>query len=344
MLHLPAVVPLSTFGLTVQDLARWPDDGPVTSPKGGFLTRQRGHGRPPMGERLIRDLLPKVRKLLSEPGLEVANSYGWTGDREMHVVRPHTDREGLDVTLHFPAAPAGGWNLHLRDRRVAGGEFVWDGTPGSVLISDGRVRMHWRPLQVIGPTSVLLLHYTRPHGVLERRGLLSADEISAILDTGEGLTFSAGATTDGKDGRRLSDERKALASSYREPATLRKFDDLARDLHPDLKPLRYLNVLRSDVGMRHHWQLDSSGDPEAAPIDPRQITTVALLETAEAGGVFEIKGYGALEGEPGDAWAFPSKTARHRVTEVTRGRRQSLVGWHHRLDGDQFTEPGSFGF
>ena len=56
--------------------------------------------------------------------------------------------------------------------------------------------------------------------------------------------------------------------------------------------------------------------------------------------MFEIEGYGTLEGEPGDAWAFPSKTARHRVTEVTRGRRQSLVGWHHRLDGDGFTEPG----
>ena len=62
------------------------------------------------------------------------------------------------------------------------------------------------------------------------------------------------------------------------------------------------------------------------PDNHRVLSATILLQSADKGGEFELKDYGIIPMEPGDAIFFDS-TMLHQVRPVTKGVRKSLVIW-----------------
>ena len=75
-------------------------------------------------------------------------------------------------------------------------------------------------------------------------------------------------------------------------------------------------------GAFYDWHKDGSFDG----FKKRRVSITMLLQEAAEGGILELEHVGAIPLRPGDVAVFPSYK-RHRVTEVTKGERHSLVGW-----------------
>ena len=82
---------------------------------------------------------------------------------------------------------------------------------------------------------------------------------------------------------------------------------------------------RYAVGEHYGWHTDSA-EVDRGSIARRTVSIVALVSSAGAGGVLEIRDADALALEPGDAVVFPAVT-EHRATAVTEGTRESVVLW-----------------
>ena len=75
-------------------------------------------------------------------------------------------------------------------------------------------------------------------------------------------------------------------------------------------------------GSFYAWHKDGSFDG----FKTRRVSITMMLQEAAEGGILEIENAGEIHLKPGDVAIFPSYK-RHRVTEVTKGERYSLVGW-----------------
>ena len=333
---LPKVVPLSRFGMGVTEAGEWINSVSGLAAGGAPQTDQRGISDPPWGAVLMNRLLHDVREITGEPRLEPNCSFVWIGDAGVNRLDRHTDRDGLDVTVHIPCAPTDGWPLHLEDSDSPGGEFVWSGMPGTVLISDGKVRPHWRPRMRTGAAGVLLLHFSRPGGVVEKRGLFTPRECEHICAIAEAKDFALGRVEqrkgDGHDSAVRQKSRLTNVTSVTNAWIMERLHSLAKRVHPEIKRLPTAQFASYDTGHHFVWHADKSSEDTHEDIRPRRVSTSVMLTPADSGGVLEIKGYGQCLGDPGDGWAFPSFQTLHRVTPVEAGKRRSLVGWHHRKD------------
>ena len=122
---------------------------------------QAGFFNPGIGRRVGERLAARMESLLSRPGCRFANSYVWQAGHGARL-HAHLDRPPLDVTMSIPIVceDADGWPLWVE--QPDGGRFDWAGTPGTVLIVDGRWRLHGRDAFEGTRSVVLLLHWAAP--------------------------------------------------------------------------------------------------------------------------------------------------------------------------------------
>ena len=122
---------------------------------------QIGFYDPPIGRMFGKRLAARMESLLSRPGCRFVNSYMYQAPHGARL-HAHLDRPPLDVTMSVPVVceDADGWPLWVE--QPDGGRFEWAGTPGTVLIVDGRWRLHGRDAFEGTRSVVLLLHWTAP--------------------------------------------------------------------------------------------------------------------------------------------------------------------------------------
>ena len=95
-----------------------------------------------------------------------------------------------------------------------------------------------------------------------------------------------------------------------------QFDTLEQLYKPSLQYTVY------QEGDYYDWHQD--GDMNF--FKKRHVSFVLMLELAKEGGMLEIENYGEVKLNVGDMVVFPSYK-RHRVTEVRKSVRRTLVGW-----------------
>ena len=122
---------------------------------------QTGFYKPAIGLTVGERLAARMGSLLSRPGCRFDSSYMYLAAHGARL-HAHTDRPPLDVTMSIPIVCEGadGWPLWVE--QPDGGRFDWAGTPGTVLIVDGRWRLHGRDAFEGARSLVLLLHWTAP--------------------------------------------------------------------------------------------------------------------------------------------------------------------------------------
>ena len=203
----PPALPLATsaqeFGLPLNELR----DLLARDPRacdGAGAPGMTGLENPLIGMVYGRALAARIGSLLSRPACRFAGAFAWRSTRGASL-GAHRDRPGLDVTMSVPLVLDGADRWPFWWEQPNGDRCEWAGTPGTVLLVDGRQRLHGRG-EFRGTLSiVLLLHWTAPAvlwpGFLDegaRRGLVAA---GPRLDPGSA------------SGRELLDRCLALARS-----------------------------------------------------------------------------------------------------------------------------------
>ncbi len=122
---------------------------------------QTGFVNPCIGEVFGERLTAQMESLLSRPGCRFANAFMLLAGRDA-CLHAHHDRPPLDVTMSIPIVLEGADRWPLWVEQTDGGRFDWAGTPGTVLIADGRQRLHGRDAFEGTRSVVLLLHWTAP--------------------------------------------------------------------------------------------------------------------------------------------------------------------------------------
>ena len=161
---LPLVMDAQEFGLPLDNLrvlleAESRHGDPCYD--SGRAPGQTGFYDLPFGRMFGERLAARMESLLRRPKCRFANSYLWQAGNGA-CLHAHLDRPQLDVTMSIPIVCEGadGWPLWVE--QPDGGRFEWAGTPGTVLIVDGRWRRHGRDAFEGTRSVVLLLHWTAP--------------------------------------------------------------------------------------------------------------------------------------------------------------------------------------
>ena len=239
------------------------------------------------GERLAA----RIGSLSSRPACRFSRAFTWRAARGASM-GAHRDLSEYDVTMSIPLVLDGVDRWPLWWEQPNGERCEWAGTPGTVLIVDGRQRLHGRG-EFQGTLSVvLLLHWTAPavlwSGFLDegaRRGLAAA-----------GPRLAPGSGAD----RALLDRCLALARSA-----------VPHGVEPEAvvcgDPAQALAAVEASrrrgaafVALLDGRAALTLGAPDADPV------TVAL--------------------QPGDGVAFPAETKGCRLRWLDGGRGNALVG------------------
>ena len=274
------------------------------------------------GSRPVLDrMLPAVQAHAGVP-LRAESTFGRMSQQGA-VLKSHTDRPGLDWTVTLPL-----------DARSAEWPFIVEGEPfrasmGQGILIDGRHRAHGRGPCPLGPSYWLLLHYQNAATVLPppfepvvTRMILSHEIIDRIDAGANQLEFQPG-TTGHDDRERVSD----VAWLRRGP----EWDWLYEIVVPWMTacaPSHYtfdgagdaIQLTRYREGGFYGWHRDNDGD------NRRMVSTSIVLQPSRVGGNLEIGGHVYVDLSRGDGVVFSSH-AKHRVTPVGGGRRDSLVLW-----------------
>ena len=163
---LPLVMDAQEFGLSPEKLLPFLERDLRTSglvrPRPSSNSPGRvGYWNPPIGAVFGKRLAVRIGSLLSRPWCTFANSFLWTSGRGARQ-GAHLDRPGLDVTMSIPLSLDGADRWPLWVEQPGGSRFEWAGAPGTILILDGRHRMHGRDAFEGRRSVVLLLHWTAP--------------------------------------------------------------------------------------------------------------------------------------------------------------------------------------
>ena len=240
-----------------------------------------------------RRLAARIGTLLSRPACRFSHAFAWQAVRGASL-GAHRDKPKYDVTMSIPLVLDGVDRWPLWWEQPNGDRGDWAGTPGTVLLMDGRQRRHGRG-EFRGTLSiVLLLHWTAPAalwpGFLDegaRRGLAAEPR----LDPGSA------------SGRELLDRCLALARSA-VPYSVEPEAAVCGD------PAQASAAVEASRG---------GGAAFVALLDGR-----AALTFGDADAV-------ALQ--PGDGVAFPAAT-RCRLRWLKAGRGRALVGRARRATAD----------
>ena len=246
-----------------------------------------GYYDPLLGRTFGERLAARMESLLSRPKCRFGNSYLWQAGTGA-CLHAHIDRPTHDVTMSIPIVceDADGWPLWVE--QPDGGRFEWAGTPGTVLIVDGRWRVHGRDAFEGTRSVVLLLHWTAPAVVLP--GFLDEDARGRM----------------GAAGWRL-DPGSAIGRSCSE---------LARLAVPwSMEPGMVVRHVPDGGAPEVAAQVKQGGAECLVLLDGKATVTVG-----EPGGVADGVGL-----RPGDGMAFPART-KWRIRWHGRGTGRVLFG------------------
>ena len=283
-------------GLMLRELRELP---PLTGYGAGMAPGRTGFHDPLIGVVCGRRLAPRVGSLLSRPACRFSHAFTWRSGRgaSQHA---HRDRPEYDVTMSVPLVLKGVDRWPVWWEQPNGGRCDWAGAPGTVLLMDGRQRLHGRG-EFRGVLSiVLLLHWTAPAvlwpGFLDegaRRGLAAA---GPQLDPGSA------------PGRELLGCCLALARSA-----------VPHSIAPEA-------AVRGDPAQASAAVEASRGQGAAfvALLDGR-----AALTFGDADGDAD-----AVALQPGDGVAFPASTRGCRLRWLETERGKALVGRARRAAAD----------
>ena len=159
---LPLVMDTQEFGLPLDEIRIFLE----AELRRGHLVERQSSGQtilfdPQIGRVFGERLAVRMESLLSRPGCRFANGY-MRQDGHGARVQAHLDREPLDVTMSIPIVCEGCERWPLWVEQPDGSRFEWAGTPGTVLIMDGKWRLHGRDAFEGTRSVVLLLHWTAP--------------------------------------------------------------------------------------------------------------------------------------------------------------------------------------
>ena len=291
----PAALPLVTgareFGLpldelrdfVLRELPRFPQA--CCSPKARGRT---GFHDPLIGMAYGRGLAARVGSLLSRPACRFSHAFTWRSARgASHGA--HRDRPEYDVTMSIPLVLDGVDRWPLWWEQPDGDRCEWAGTPETVLLVDGRQRLHGRGKFRGTLSIVLLLHWTAPAvlwpgflGEGARRGLAAA-----------GRRLDAGSAS----GRELLDRCLALARS----------------------------AVPHSVGPA---EAAVCGDPAqaAAAVEASRGRGAAFVVLLDGRAALTLGDLDAVALQPGDGVAFPAATRGCRLRWLEAGRGRALVG------------------
>ena len=292
----PAALPLVTsaqeFGLPLDELrdvmlrelelSRFPP----THNGAGVAPGRTGFYDPLIGVVWGRRMAPRVGSLLSRPACRFSHAFTWRSVRGASQ-DGHRDRSEYDVTMSVPLVLEGADRWPVWWEQPNGGRCEWAGAPGTVLLMDGRQRLHGRGEFRGASSIVLLLHWTAPAvlwpGFLDegaRRGLAAA---GPRLDPGSA------------PGRELLGRCLALARS-----------SVPHSVAPEA-------AVRGDPAQASAAVEASRG---------RGAAFVALLDGRAA---LTFGDADAVALQPGDGVAFPAATSC-RLRWLEAGRGKALVG------------------
>ena len=142
-----------------------------------------GRRDPQIGQWFGEKLTARVGSMLNRPGCRFQNAFLWRSGRDASQ-HGHLDRPALDVTMSVPLVLEGADRWALWAEQPDGGRFEWAGTPGTVLILDGRRRVHGRDAFEGTRYVVLLLHWRAPAVLWP--GFLGRDARSRLAATDAG--------------------------------------------------------------------------------------------------------------------------------------------------------------
>ena len=237
-----------------------------------------------------RRLAPRIGTLLSRPACRFSHARTWRAVRGASL-GAHRDKPESDVTMSIPLVLDGVDRWPLWWEQPNGDRCDWAGTPGTVLIVDGRWRRHGRG-EFRGTLSiVLLLSWTAP-----------AVLWPGFLDEGARRGLAAGPRLDpgSAPGRELLGRCLALARLA-----------VPHGVEPEA-------VVCGDPAQASAAVEASRG---------RGAAFVALLDGRAAltfGGADGDADAVALQ--PGDGVAFPAATSGCRLGWLEAGRSRALVG------------------
>ena len=141
----------------------------------------------------------RIGSLLSRPACRFSHAFTWRAVRGASM-GGHRDRPEYDVTMSIPLVLDGVDRWPLWWKQPTGERCEWAGTPGTVLLVDGRQRQGHGRGEFQGTRSVvLLLHWTAPAvlwpGFLDegaRRGLAAAARGRGSIRCSGGVERGAG--------------------------------------------------------------------------------------------------------------------------------------------------------
>ena len=142
-----------------------------------------GSRAPHIGQWFGEKLTVRIGSMLNRPGCRFQNAFLWRSGRDASQ-HGHLDRPALDVTMSVPLVLEGADRWALWAEQPDGGRFEWAGAPGTVLILDGRRRVHGRDAFEGTRYVVLLLHWRAPAVLWP--GFLGRDARSSLAATDAG--------------------------------------------------------------------------------------------------------------------------------------------------------------
>ena len=252
-------------------------------------------------------------------------------------IREHTDRPRLDWTvsimLRCDRPP---WRLEVQRE-----DGAWQALEYDVTLVNTRRVLHRRPTPYLGSEAcVLALHYEEQqklapivrqeafHPVVAP-ALLSGEEIAAIRALAPSLKFGPG-VVGGDNSVPPESMRKSTTAWLGRKGHGWLFDRLqslaAKLADDDLLPLASIQYGRYEPGGHYDWHQDAVDNSFSRY---RRVSLSIPLQHAKAGGHLEIQGRDLPHQRPGDCVLFDS-AARHRVSPVEVGLRESLVAWFER--------------
>lgn len=183
---LPLVMDAQAFGLSPDKLldflkleSRF-DDSSWSDP---FSPGRVGRPDPQIGQWFGEKLTARIGSMLRRPGCRFLNAFLWHSGRGASQ-HGHLDRPALDVTMSVPLVLEGADRWALWAEQPDGDRFEWAGAPGTVLILDGRRRVHGRDAFEGTRYVVLLLHWRAPAVLWP--GFLDRDARSRLAAAGAG--------------------------------------------------------------------------------------------------------------------------------------------------------------
>ena len=288
---LPLVMDAQEFGLSPEkllpflerEMQLFGDGRGRTNPD---VPGRLGYRDPPIGTAFGKRLAARIGSLLSRPWCAFANSYLWVSGRGGRQ-GAHLDRPVLDATMSIPLLLDGADRWPLWVEQPGGGRFEWAGAPGTILILDGRHRMHGRDAFKGRRSVVLLLHWTAPAvlwpGFLDQDARSRLTAATGRLDRG---APAGGALL----GRCLELAQSAVAWSVEPEAVV--------------------------CGDRAQAQREIAACGRGASF-------LALLDGQAELTLDEL---GAVTLQPGDGLAFPRKTNVEIIRWIGTGRGKAIVG------------------